>query len=369
MKAKNQRDAFRGCLMAGAMGDALGYAVEFVKEENLFKRYGSKGIQAYCLERGEALVSDDTQMTLFTANGLIRYETDKVLWKTEGTPEGYLLDAYRDWYYLQEGYSPKQLPKKRSTWLCEVPEMSAWRAPGNTCLSALSVDCPRSIAQPINNSKGCGGVMRVAPVGLFCSNVKVANQLAAEAAALTHGHALGYLSAAMLAHIVNRCVYGGCEQGETLEDIVRESIDELRQLFGDCQDTDVMCELIERAIALSREDEEDLDQIHALGEGWVGEEALAVAVYCALKYQDDFSEALRVSVNHSGDSDSTGAIVGNILGAWIGYEAIPAEWKQDLECKDVIWTIVNDLYDCCHAQHEYEFEDPTWVRKYVECKK
>jgi ADP-ribosylglycohydrolase len=40
----------------------------------------------------------------------------------------------------------------------------------------------------------------------------------------------------------------------------------------------------------------------------VGEEALAIAVYAALAGRDDVPRALRVAVNHSGDSDSTGSI-------------------------------------------------------------
>lgn len=65
--------------------------------------------------------------------------------------------------------------------------------------------------------------------------------------------------------------------------------------------------------------------IAQLGVGWVGEEALAISVYCALKYQDDFKEAVIAAVNRNGDSDSTGAITGNILGAYLGLSRIPLD--------------------------------------------
>jgi ADP-ribosylglycohydrolase len=80
-----------------------------------------------------------------------------------------------------------------------------------------------------------------------------------------------------------------------------------------------------------------------IGEGWVGEEALAIAVYCALKYQDDLRGALIAAVNHDGDSDSTGAITGNILGAYLGANAIPQAWLKKLELREVITELADDL--------------------------
>jgi ADP-ribosylglycohydrolase len=95
-------------------------------------------------------------------------------------------------------------------------------------------------------------------------------------------------------------------------------------------------ELLSRAIEYSKTMEDDKMAIKILGEGFTGDEALAIAIYCALKYQNDFSEALRVAVNHKGDSDSTGSITGALLGTLIGYSAIPNEWKDRLEPHDFI---------------------------------
>ena len=104
-------------------------------------------------------------------------------------------------------------------------------------------------------------------------------------------------------------------------------------------------DIIDLAIELSKNDEDDLDNIHKLGEGWVAEEALGIALYCALKYQNDFSKALQVSVNHKGDSDSTGAVTGNILGALIGFDAIEDKWKNNLELYDVIIDMADDMFE------------------------
>lgn len=64
-------DKYRGCLIGGAAGDALGYAVEFLDDAAIFSKYGENGITEYSLVNGVAEISDDTQMTLFTANALL----------------------------------------------------------------------------------------------------------------------------------------------------------------------------------------------------------------------------------------------------------------------------------------------------------
>ena len=109
-------------------------------------------------------------------------------------------------------------------------------------------------------------------------------------------------------------------------------------------DVKYMGELADKAIALADNDKTDVTNIESIGGGWTGEEALAIALYCAIRHFDNFEEALVAAVNHAGDSDSTGAITGNILGAAIGYEAIPQFFKGDLELHDVILHMADDLY-------------------------
>lgn len=112
----------------------------------------------------------------------------------------------------------------------------------------------------------------------------------------------------------------------------------------------------------------DLDSIHQLGQGWVGDEALAIAIYCALKHSDDFDRALIAAVNHGGDSDSTGAITGNILGAYLGLSKIPEKYIEKLELVDVLTELADDLYYDCQLD-EYtqaaDSRDLAWERKYV----
>ena len=158
------RDQFRGCLIGGAAGDALGYEVEFKNEKQIFSRYGERGITAYALHDGKALISDDTQMTLFTAAGLLLGTA-----RGEGgieTYRGSIRDCYLDWLKTQtERFPPAE--GDGCSGLLNVPELFSNRAPGTTCMSALEQGGKGSIEKSANTSKGCGGVMRAAPVGLY----------------------------------------------------------------------------------------------------------------------------------------------------------------------------------------------------------
>ena len=352
LQKNNAADRIRGSLIGGACGDALGYAIEFSPEREIFAHYGAEGIVSYELDprRGEALISDDTQMTMFTANGLVAAVRDE----SPDDPRAYAAKAYQDWLLTQrKSYRQVMWMEPADlygnvTWLLRNPKMYHLRAPGNTCLSALigneDTGVPDYIASPRNGSKGCGGVMRVAPVALMPYNepIEKIDMEAAQVAAITHGNSLGYMPAALLVHIIRRIVYP--EQTMTLKEIVLEGCDTIYRLFRADANVDRMVSIIQDAVRLSHSSVvTDLEAIHKLGEGWVGEEALAIAVFCALKYENDFGQALIAAVNHGGDSDSTGAICGNILGAIVGLSGIGEEWKEHLELSDEIMELADEI--------------------------
>ena len=365
MRKKDIQDRVRGSLIGGAAGDALGYAIEFDSEESIFAQYGERGIQSFSPVNGRALISDDTQMTLFTAEalrfGAVRRQEEGL----HDKPRHYAAAAYQDWLITQEmeykkacraygGFQEAKYPEGPiCTTLLHTPELFSRRAPGNTCLSSLwgrreqrkkGWTTDSYIADPLNHSKGCGGVMRAAPVGMILwEDSREMDLESAEIAAITHGHPLGYMPAAVLSHVVHRLIYG--PETMTLRQIVEEARDTVAKVFAEDGFAGSLTKLIDRAIALSENELDDLDNIHTLGEGWVGDEALAIALYCSLKYENDFSGGLIAAVNHRGDSDSTGAITGNILGALIGYEAMEQKWKDHLELREEILQTADRLYE------------------------
>lgn len=101
--------------------------------------------------------------------------------------------------------------------------------------------------------------------------------------------------------------------------------------------------IVKKAIELSKCSLEPTKAISELGEGWICEEALAISIYCALKYGDNLKKAILAAVNHDGDSDSTGAITGNILGTYLGISGIPKLWNNKVELVHLIIEISDDL--------------------------
>jgi ADP-ribosylglycohydrolase len=300
--------------MGGAVGDAFGYPVEFMSRWSIEKTHGPEGLTGPVFSAsGSWVVSDDTQMTLFTVEGAARawgQDADSVVEE--------IRLAYLDWYKTQR-LAFRDFQDEKG--LLAFREMWEERAPGRTCLSAMGKGGTGTIEKPINDSKGCGGVMRVAPLGVMGDmRAEDCFWLAARAAALTHGHASGYWSAGALAAIVRRIF-----DGESLRGAIEAELKMLAGLPG----ADEVLELLRKAI------DPDTKDISELGEGWVAEEALAMGVFAALRGRD-MLQVLRLAANHDGDSDSTASIAGQIYGVMTGMDEISHEWVRRLDVVDAL---------------------------------
>lgn len=383
----NLCDRVRGSLIGGAIGDALGYPIEFMSLKAIRQKYGDKGYTYYqeFNNSGKAVISDDTQMTLFTANGLLNYITRVTL--TNGfhwqTLVEFVTLAYKDWLKTQEGVAYYYDFDPFKCWIRDIKELNVRRAPGNTCISALqSLEMWREVQ---NDSKGCGGVMRVAPIGLLAAvdlqstiedyygaevqrrewDATQVARLGGDSAAITHKHPLGYLPAAFLADLIFHILMSEVPlsfsvlenyMGSVYSDIWKEY-----ETDKEHKALEELWKLIEKAIALAaRWDVAEETAIRQLGEGWTGDEALAIAIYCMMKHPDSFEKAVIAAVNHDGDSDSTGAICGNLMGAIVGYEAIPSRFITDLELKELILEIADDIVQ------GFSDSDENWRRKYID---
>jgi ADP-ribosyl-[dinitrogen reductase] hydrolase len=331
------KDRVLGCLLGGAIGDALGYPIEFERSaEAIVGRFGPAPPDDLCYA-GPADVSDDTQMTLFSAEALLRARgvSGEAL-------TGFALGAYQRWYATQAlGHGPPRAHPREGLLLADV-RLFARRAPGQTCLGALALSFTRAavatVKDPPNDSKGCGAVMRSAPFGVAARSREEAFTSARDAAVLTHGHPSGFLSAAYLAALVHDLVRGGA-----LEEALRAAEILLAREHGN----EELAALLARARAAGRNGPSTVRSLADLGGGWVGEEALAIGVACALaaRRREQVAEALWRSVAHGGDSDSTGSITGNLVGAMLGAAALPAPWREQVELGDLIGRVASDLYD------------------------
>ena len=379
---RTTRERIRGCMVGGAVGDALGHAVEFKSWSQIRNQYGPEGIREFELgPRGVARISDDTQMALFTAAGILLGMTRGAMRGIMGRIDTYCHWTYLDWLHTQEWNARKENARIDS-WLMDVPDLYSRRAPGNTCLSAL-----RSLEdgeRPVNNSCGCGGVMRTAPMALLTyahdyaqGNTLYCDMCAAEAARLTHKHPLGFIPSAVLNHLLTEILQSE-SQAPGLEVLVERSLEALPEIVSEEDGGKTYGELwpeyidrqkafILRAMDLAHRDTPDPQAIESIGGGWTGHEALAIAIYSAVKHPDSFEEAVISCVNHSGDSDSTGAVCGNIMGCLLGYEAIPAQFTDRLELKDVLEEIAHDLWTGCIISEHDPIDTPEkkrWEQKY-----
>lgn len=308
----------RDILLAGAIGDAVGFVVEFVQLPKIIKQYGPNGLTLDLIHPEATLtVSDDTQMTLFSLEAL-HIEANRYQY----------LKSYKDWYYTQGdtlnalGYSDLSM-KHSSLW--------HQRAPGMTCLSALRQAEPRPV--PINDSKGCGAIMRTAPFG-FMATFAEAWLHAKVQSRLTHGHPSGYLSS---------CVFSGLIQlidghGFSLDESMSVCVEHLKEepMHEETLNAVYMAQDIAAATG-----GDTYSDIRRLGEGWVGEEALAIALYSVL-VATSFEEVIRISINHSGDSDSTGSLAAQLYVALHGLPEKYQQWEQRLDVADAFAYVTDE---------------------------
>ena len=323
-------DKFRGCLLGVAIGDALGAPVEFLSDAEIRDEFGAAGITGMhdwaMFPAGS--FTDDTQMTISTARGILDAYADGAV-RDVSEVRRLVHERYLEWHSMQEN------PSER-------------RGPGLTCMRALASGRIGTTGAKINDSKGCGGVMRVAPAGLAYPPDSAAAGpgaflVGAELAAITHGHPSGYLSAGFLAELVSLIV-----RGKNILDALTLAIPVLHTWEAH----EETMSAITSAMVFSGRQVPPGEAVAALGEGWVGEEALAIAIYCALSAlvsaanpEAAFTACAINSANHGGDSDSTASIACGLLGAHFGESSVPAEWLDVLERRQELESLAGALFD------------------------
>lgn len=178
-----------------------------------------------------------------------------------------------------------------------------------------------------------GSNMRMDHIGLVYVKEQ-SFKIAVECATITNNNPTSYLSAGVFAYIISSII-----EGIDLKRSIKGALEELKKYKGheNCRN------IINEAIYFAESDEEPIRCINELGEGLNGEHEIAIPIYCALKYVDDFRKAVLVSVKNNVSSCSTGTITGNILGAYLGINAIPKEWIKHIQLESKLNNVADEL--------------------------
>lgn len=345
---------FRGCLIGCAIGDAFGAPVKFMKYEKITDLYGEQGLA--CLEvnkQYKATITDDTQLTMFTAEGLLRSivrAEQKKIERTSKDTSIIVFRAYLRWLYTQGLRTPNWDTKSYDGWLVKAKKLHGYREPGVTCLTSLGKGIMGTYVRPINSSKRCGTVIRVAPVGLLEGSETVFD-VGCRTGAITHGHPTAYLAAGTLATMIYHII-----EGDGIDAAIEEAIEELRTK----EDSIECIEAIEKAIMLAKEGNPAPEHLHELGDGFMAHEALAMGIYCILSYPEDFEKGLLLAVNQSGNSNSVAAIYGSVVGAAIGIDQISEQLVHGLDLEKEVLQMADDLLQRYDESEEWAVRYPGW---------
>ncbi|MEW6664332.1 MAG: ADP-ribosylglycohydrolase family protein [Thermodesulfobacteriota bacterium] len=308
-------DRAKGVIYGLAIGDALGAPTEFMKLDQIKARYGEDGIRDL---PDPALFTDDTQMSVAIAEALVRAGEKNV---------DAIMEAVREEFIK---------------WL-HSPENN--RAPGGTCLKGVAnmekgVHWTRS---GVANSKGCGSAMRTAPIGyLYQHDPEKLKEVAHATGVCTHGHPAADAACIAAAYLV-KLALDGTRPGDMIPELllftsgISGQFDEAIQKVARC---------VEQESSLPNSPVlpfADSPIPPILGEGWVGEEAVALALYCFLRYPGSYEKTVIRGAYTNGDSDSVACIAGSISGAYLGLEAIPPEWIMRIEKTEYLGSLAERM--------------------------
>ncbi|NEO28952.1 MAG: ADP-ribosylglycohydrolase family protein [Symploca sp. SIO3C6] len=294
----NEQDSFRGCLLGLATGDAVGTTVEF-QPRGLFPPVTDMvGGGPFSLKPGQW--TDDTSMALCLATSLLEVN----------------------------GFDPKDQMNRYCNWWKNGYMSSNGRCfdMGNTVAEALgryqqTGEAFSGSTHP--RSAGNGSIMRLAPVPMFYfPNREQVVYFSGESSRTTHG-TVECVEACQLLSLILYQALSGANKEEILysNDPASFSADRIKE--------------IARGSYLEKTENE------VEGSGYVVR-SLEAALWCFWQ-TDSFEDAILKAVNLGDDADTTGAVCGQIAGAFYGESGIPQKWLKSLAMGEQITQLAERL--------------------------
>ncbi len=360
-----KHEAYRGCLLGLAVGDALGYTIDNKCWEHIQQCYGPGGLKGYDLVNGYADITSHTQLAAFTANGLL-------LGMTRGQIRGvmapfirYIEIAHWEWAAGQRRYDQ---PKRIFCWVFHSEEMRRRRCTDTRMLDTLNRQRPSSLETPSTRYDGPGSLSAAVAVGLFAGNRQMSQRetdhLGAEAVALTFGCPDAFLAGAVVTHLISHSLQ---EPDKDLRLLVQDAMEALKKQFSSQypQSTAEVCCWLRQALTLAEND--NLTQVQAMEhlQCLTAAQTVAGAIYACLTCRDNFDSAMITAVNHSGRSAAVGCLAGAILGLKMGDRALPDFYLECLEPTEMLRELADDLAQGCPMIKGHRLFDGDWETKYL----
>ena len=357
--------AYRGCLLGLAIGDAMGYPVDTKTWKQIQEEYGPYGLMGYDLRNGYAEVSSHSQLAAFSCNGLLLGLTRGQVYGKMAPFVRYVALAQQEWAVGQRRYDQ---PSRNHCWVFRIPEMRHRHCTDTRMVETLNRGKLGSLEDPVNRYDTPASLASAIAAGIFADpgrlKAEERDRLGAECVALTHGHPLAFLPGAMVAHLISACLR---HPEKPLKMLIRGALKSLQEHFVREYPREVsqITALVEQAVSLA---EERLVQPYEAMERLkcdTGAEVLAGALYAALFCEDDFDNAMIIAVNHSGRSAAVGSLAGAILGARMGEEALPEFYMDGLYIADALRDLADDLAQGCPMVRGSLLFDGDWESKYL----
>ncbi len=353
---KDPVSRFRGCLLGLAVGDAMGHIVDEKSWQDIQEDYGPNGLLGYDLVNGCAAGSAYTQVAAFAANGFL-------LGITRGKPElyvPYINLSLREWARAQ--HFPRD-PEKSYCWVAKIQQMRVRRCKDSRMLDALRIEAHGTMEKPTNRASTPGSLPVAAVAGIVCSqkNRHLAPSLGAQTVALTHGNVETFLTGGILAE----CIAAVLEDPQApLQEVFRAAIEktaeEFLEKFPQVQQlADSLRRVIHSALQGADDPRQEMEKLTCD----TAAQCLQGAMYACLVFPEDFDSAMILAVNHSGRSAAVGCLVGAVLGARMGVEALPEFYLECLEPAPVLEELAQDL---ALGSPTAGLFDDDWDHKYVQ---
>lgn len=361
----SRQDAYRGCLLGLAIGDAMGYPVDTKTMGQIQEEYGPYGLMGYDLRNGYAEVSSHTQIAAFSCNGLLLGQTRGQVYGKMAPFVRYVYLAQQEWAIGQRRYDQ---PVRNHCWMFRIPEMRHRHCTDTRMVETLNRGKPGSLEDPVNRYDTPGSLAASVAAGLFADPKRLSRQeadrLGAECVALTHGDPHAFLPGVVVAYLVRTCLR---LPDKPLKRLIQHALRALQEQFVREYPREVgqITALVEQAVNLAEERLRRPEEVMERLKCDTGSEVLAGAIYAALLCEDDFDNAMVVAVNHSGRSAAVACLTGAFLGARLGEQELPEFYMDGLYIADALRSLADDMMHGCPMVQGNLLFDGDWESKYL----